>query len=52
MRHLLTSDLVTSTKQPTEDQYEVALVVRCLVRLRHHQGYSAVDHAVKEAPRN
>jgi len=40
---------MTSSNRPTEDQYEVALAVRCLVRLRHHQGRSGVEEAVKEA---
>ncbi len=34
---------------PTEDHYEFDLVVHRLVRLRHHQGYSAVAKAVWEA---
>lgn len=38
-----------SNSAKTEDLAEVALVVRCLVRLRHHQTYLAVEHAVKEA---
>ena len=32
-----------------EDQYEVALAVRHLVRLCHHQGQSAVGDAVQAA---
>ena len=40
---------MTSTKKLTQDQYEFALVVRHLVRLRHHQGEEVVEHAVKEA---
>ena len=40
---------MTSTKKPTQDQYELALVVRHLVRFRHQQGESAVEGAVKEA---
>ena len=40
---------MTSSNRPTEDQYEVALAVRCLVRLRHHQGRSGVEEDVKEA---
>ena len=40
---------MTSSRRPTEDQHEFGLVVRCLVRLRTHQGYSAVEHAVNEA---
>lgn len=36
---------------PTEDHYEFDLVVHRLVRLRHHQGPSSVDDAVKEAAR-
>ena len=40
---------MTSSNRPTEDQYEVALVVRHLVRLRHHQGEEVVEAALKEA---
>ena len=40
---------MTCISRPREDQHEFALVVRQLVRLRHHQGDSAVEQAVKEA---
>ena len=40
---------MTCISRPREDQHEFALVVRCLVRLRHHQSDSAVEQAVKEA---
>ena len=42
---------MTCISRPREDEYEFNLVVRCLVRLRHHQGRSAVEHAVQEAAR-
>ena len=37
---------MTSISRPREDAHEAALVVRDLVRLRHHQGHSAVAEAV------
>ena len=40
---------MTCSNRAPEDQHEFALVVRQLVRLRHHQGQSVVDGAVKEA---
>ncbi len=40
---------MTCSNRAPEDQHEFALVVRCLVRLRYHQGASAVEHAVQEA---
>ena len=40
---------MTCISRPREDQHEVALVVRSLVRLRHQQGESAVEAALKEA---
>ena len=40
---------MTSTRKPTADQYQLALMVRCLVRLRCRQGESVVAEAVKEA---
>ena len=42
---------MTRDKRSTDNQHEVALVVRCLVRLRHHQGESSVEQAVEEAAR-
>ena len=42
---------MTCSNRASEDQHEFTLVVRCLVRLRHRQGYSAVERAVKEAAR-
>ena len=42
---------MTCISRPTEDQHGVALVVRYLVRLRHHQGESAEERAVEEAAR-
>ena len=40
---------MTCISRPTEDQHGVPLVVRYLVRLRHHQGESAEERAVEEA---
>ena len=40
---------MTCSRGPTEDRYEVALVIHHLVRLRHRQGKSAVEQAVQEA---
>ena len=37
------------SSRQTADEYEFALVIRHLVRLRHHQGPSAVAKAVLEA---
>ena len=42
---------MTCSRGPTEDRYEIALVIHHLVRLRHRQGPSAVERAVKEAAR-
>ena len=42
---------MTCSRRPTEDQYPLALVIRYLVRLRHHQGQSAVEEAVQAAAR-
>ena len=42
---------MTTSRRPNDDQYEVAVVVRYLVRLRHHQGRSAVAEVVKQAAR-
>ena len=42
---------MTCSRRPTEDQYQLALVIRYLVRLRHRQGQSAVEEVVKEAAR-
>ena len=40
---------MTCSRRPREDQHEFNLMVRCLVRLRHHQGQSATERALKEA---
>ena len=42
---------MTTSRKPNDDQYEVAIVVRHLVRLRHHHGRSAVAEAVQAAAR-
>ena len=40
---------MTCISRPREDQHEFALVIRYLVRLRHRQGASATERALKEA---
>ena len=42
---------MTCISRPREDQHEFALVIRYLVRLRHRQGASATERALKEAAR-